>query len=161
MGRESMRPLPAVIDVEIRTRDVVLEGMLALPDTPSGLVVFAHGSGSSRFSRRNRDVAEAMQAAGLGTLLFDLLSAEENARDRMTAEHRFDIALLARRLTDTVDWLGQAAATRALRIGLFGASTGAPEFDIFLRKLLIRLCSGDRNWHYGAMSKGSLVGTSS
>ena len=125
MGRESMRPLPAVIDVEIRTRDVVLEGMLALPDTPSGLVVFAHGSGSSRFSRRNRDVAEAMQAAGLGTLLFDLLSAEENARDRMTAEHRFDIALLARRLTDTVDWLGQEAATRALHIGLFGASTGA------------------------------------
>ncbi|MHB1667977.1 MAG: dienelactone hydrolase family protein [Thiomonas sp.] len=116
---------PATIDVQIPTHDVVLDGILALVGGARGIVVFAHGSGSSRFSRRNRDVAEALQAAGLATLLFDLLSAEENARDRMTAEHRFDIALLARRLTDTVDWLGQEAATRALHIGLFGASTGA------------------------------------
>lgn len=98
-----------------------VEGTLALPLAPSGMVLFAHGSGSSRLSPRNNAVASALRKAGLGTLLMDLLgSAEEHDTAR-----RFDIALLVKRLGAAADWLSGNPVTRALPLGLFGASTGA------------------------------------
>jgi putative phosphoribosyl transferase len=103
---------------------VGLEGDLLLPDGLRAIVVFAHGSGSSRFSRRNRFVASELQRAGLGTLLLDLLTAKEEQADERTAHLRFDIGLLSRRLLDAVAWLRKQPSTAALRIGLFGASTG-------------------------------------
>ncbi len=111
--------------VLVTAAGVALEGDLALPPDARGLVVFAHGSGSSRFSSRNRYVAEVLQEGELGTLLFDLLTADEHTIDEVTRELRFDIPLLARRLVATVDWLREQPATRDLRLGLFGASTGA------------------------------------
>jgi putative phosphoribosyl transferase len=104
---------------------VYLEGNLDLPDHPQGIVLFAHGSGSSRRSPRNRAVAQALVRAGLGTFLFDLLTAEEERFDVATAEYRFDIDLLAKRLVEATDWTSNQPATRALTIGYFGASTGA------------------------------------
>ena len=98
-----------------------LEGLLAVPDTPCGLVVFAHGSGSSRFSLRNTYVAEGLQSVGFATLLFDLLTDKEGG-NRNTI---FNIALLAERLTMAIAWLDEVEAVRTLPIGLFGASTGA------------------------------------
>lgn len=112
-------------DIVIESRGFALEGMLAVPEPAIGIVAFAHGSGSSRFSRRNQQVARALNAAGLATLLFDLLSSEESRRDELTAEFRFDIELLARRLDDAADWISRDQRTLALPIGLFGASTGA------------------------------------
>ena len=102
-----------------------LEGTLTLPAQPVGMVLFAHGSGSSRFSPRNRFVAEALQQVGLGTLLMDLLTREEEAVDERTGHLRFDIALLADRLIRATDWLLHNADTQTLRVGYFGASTGA------------------------------------
>ncbi|MDP1537006.1 MAG: dienelactone hydrolase family protein [Burkholderiales bacterium] len=99
--------------------------MLSIPERASGVVMFVHGSGSSRFSPRNRRVAGVLDAGGLGTLLFDLLTAQEQEIDERTAALRFDIGLLTRRLIDAVDWLVERPDTRGLRIGLFGASTGA------------------------------------
>ena len=113
------------LDVAITTDGVVLQGMLVIPDVAYGLVAFAHGSGSSRFSDRNQYVARVLNQGGLATLLFDLLTASEHARDMQTAEYRFDVMLLAKRLTGTVDWLSQEETTRVLEVGLFGASTGA------------------------------------
>jgi dienelactone hydrolase len=104
---------------------VVLEGNLAIPRGAHGVVLFAHGSGSSRFSSRNRDVAADLNDSGIATLLVDLLSGEEEAIDSVTAHLRFDIGLLAKRLTDATDWLMNAPETCCLRIGYFGASTGA------------------------------------
>jgi dienelactone hydrolase len=104
---------------------VVLEGNLAIPEGARGLVLFAHGSGSSRHSSRNRSVAQTLRDAGLGTLLFDLLTAEEERIDARTAHLRFDISLLAERVSGVTDWLKQFPDTRGLRIGYFGASTGA------------------------------------
>jgi pimeloyl-ACP methyl ester carboxylesterase len=104
---------------------VPLEGDLEFPENPAGLVLFAHGSGSSRRSPRNRRVAADLRAAGLGTLLFDLLTAEEERVDAITAELRFDIPRLARRLIGAVDWVGAALGEAAPPIGCFGASTGA------------------------------------
>lgn len=101
-----------------------LEGNLIVPATATGLVLFAHGSGSSRFSPRNRLVARKLQAEGLATLLIDLLTPAEEARDARTAELRFDIPMLARRLVEVIDWLADDPDTRALPLGLFGASTG-------------------------------------
>jgi putative phosphoribosyl transferase len=103
----------------------MLEGNLAIPAEAQGLVLFAHGSGSSRFSPRNRAVASYLNDSGIATLLIDLLTAEEEAIDRVTAHLRFDIALLAQRLIAATDWLVYAPETQALRIGYFGASTGA------------------------------------
>jgi putative phosphoribosyl transferase len=100
-----------------------LEASLVLPPAATAVVLFAHGSGSSRYSPRNRYVAEALNRAGLGTLLFDLLTQEEEAGD--TTALRFDIALLAARLARATEWVGSQADTRALSIGYFGASTGA------------------------------------
>ena len=102
-----------------------LAGDLSLPTQPAGLVLFAHGSGSSRFSTRNRAVAQRLNDAGLATLLFDLLTADEEVIDARTAQLRFDIPLLAGRLTGTVDWLAARPDLATLPLGLFGASTGA------------------------------------
>ena len=112
-------------DVVIPAVEAELNGMLAVPDEAQGTVVFAHGSGSSRFSPRNQEVARALQDAGFGTLLFDMLTEEEAVLDEQTREHRFDIPLLGQRLVAAVDWLRQQESTRTLPIGLFGASTGA------------------------------------
>jgi len=103
----------------------MLEGDLALPAGTSRVVLFAHGSGSSRKSVRNRYVATILNEAGLGTLLFDLLTPTEEAIDVRTAELRFDIELLARRLIGATDWLAADVQTRDLELGYFGASTGA------------------------------------
>lgn len=111
--------------VQVPAGGALLEGDLALPENAKGIVLFAHGSGSSRFSPRNRFVARELQQAGLGTLLMDLLTREEEAVDLRTAHLRFDIPLLAERLVAAIDWLRSRPDTRSLRIGLFGASTGA------------------------------------
>ena len=107
--------------VAIRTNGVLLHGTLTLPPYPLGIVVFAHGSGSSRFSRRNRLVADALVSANIGTLLFDLLSEHEEAN----RGNVFDIELLAARLRAATDWIAARPATADLHIGYFGASTGA------------------------------------
>ncbi|HEX9994971.1 MAG TPA: dienelactone hydrolase family protein [Acidimicrobiales bacterium] len=113
-------------DVEIRVGDgATVHGDLVVPDGAAGLVVFAHGSGSSRHSSRNRAVADALRARGLGTLLMDLLTADEEQVDLRTRELRFDVGLLARRLVAAARWLAGRPATAALRLGYFGASTGA------------------------------------
>ncbi|MCL6551505.1 MAG: dienelactone hydrolase family protein [Firmicutes bacterium] len=113
------------VGVRIPANGEVLEGNLALPAHSAGLVLFAHGSGSSRWSPRNRHVAQVLQQAGLGTLLFDLLTAAEEAEDVRTARLRFDIPLLARRLLAATAWVRTDARTRHLPVGYFGASTGA------------------------------------
>ena len=95
-----------------------------MPDGARGVVLFAHGSGSNRFSSRNRYVAEALREGGLGTLLIDLLTPREEAIDERTAHLRFDIPMLARRLVGATKWLGEQEQTKALNVGLFGASTG-------------------------------------
>lgn len=112
-------------EVIIETEDAPLEGMLALPAGTSRLVVFAHGSGSSRFSPRNRQVAQYLNDKGFGTLLFDLLTPRENEADQVSRAYRFDISLLGRRLEGTVDWLARQEVLEDLGLGLFGASTGA------------------------------------
>jgi putative phosphoribosyl transferase len=114
----------AAREVEVRTGDAVLAGTLVVPPQPRGVVLFAHGSGSSRHSARNRFVAEELQRGGLATLLIDLLTGEEEAVDIRTRHLRFDIDLLARRLAGAVEWLGSEPETADLRVGLFGASTG-------------------------------------
>jgi len=103
---------------------VTLDGDLSLPDGAQAVVAFAHGSGSSRFSPRNRYVAGVLQQAGLGTLLLDLLTPEEEQIDARTGHLRFDIGLLARRLVGATNWLGEQQETRVLKVGYFGASTG-------------------------------------
>ncbi len=114
-----------VRDVTVKAGDTELSGDLTTGPEAAGVVLFAHGSGSSRRSPRNRTVAEALNRSGLATLLIDLLTGEEAKRDETTGELRFDIELLTRRLTGTVDWLASSELTSALPIGLFGASTGA------------------------------------
>ena len=104
---------------------VTLEGNLAIPRGARGIVLFAHGSGSSRHSTRNRYVAGVLNQAGIATFLFDLLTAEEEREDLVTAKLRFDIPLLAERVAAATDWVANDPRTRGLRIGYFGASTGA------------------------------------
>ena len=111
--------------VRISVGDASLEGDLALPERSRGVVLFAHGSGSSRHSPRNRRVASHLQRAGFATLLMDLLTAREEAVDLRTAELWFDIALLADRLVAAIEWLRDDSTTGRLPIGCFGASTGA------------------------------------
>ena len=111
--------------VEITAGSVALEGNLAAPDRALGVVLFAHGSGSSRHSPRNRHVAQVLREAGLATLLLDLLTADEEREDLRTARLRFDIGLLAERVIGATDWLCQNPETARMRIGYFGASTGA------------------------------------
>ena len=112
-------------EVRIRVGEATLEGNLTLPDGATGIVLFAHGSGSSRFSPRNRYVASVLVQGGLGTLLMDLLTPQEEERDQRTRQHRFDIGLLADRLVGAMDWLTHGADTQGRGVGLFGASTGA------------------------------------
>ncbi|WP_433292914.1 dienelactone hydrolase family protein [Actinoplanes sp. CA-030573] len=107
------------------TAGTALEGDLVLPAGAHGVVVFAHGSGSTRHSPRNRSVAAELNKRALGTLLVDLLTREEEVRDARARDLRFDIGLLADRLIGLVDWLGRQSLTRSLPVGLFGASTGA------------------------------------
>ncbi|HET7604160.1 MAG TPA: dienelactone hydrolase family protein [Gemmatimonadales bacterium] len=111
--------------VEVRAARATLHGDLALPDQAHGVVLFAHGSGSSRFSSRNRAVAQYLNAGGFATLLLDLLSADEETVDRATGELRFDIPFLGERLILAADWLAREPETATLPLGLFGASTGA------------------------------------
>ena len=113
----------AAKDVVVPAGEVSLPGDLVVPDAAVGIVLFAHGSGSGRLSPRNRLVAETLNASRIGTLLIDLLTPEEERIDRVTGELRFDIGLLAERVTGGVDWLRDAYPR--LAIGLFGASTGA------------------------------------
>jgi dienelactone hydrolase len=110
--------------VTVPVGDALLEGDLVLLEHSAGVVAFAHGGGSGRHSPRNKLVASALNDAGLGTLLVDLLTPEEEDADRYTGQHRFDIDLLARRVIAAVDWLPRGPAA-SLPIGLFGASTGA------------------------------------
>src|SRR5205085_9332943 len=110
--------------ISIPAGAVVLEGTLGIPTSARGIVLFAHGSGSSRFSARNRFVARVLRDAGLGTLLLDLLSPSEEEVDEITRHHRFDIPMLADRLVTAIDWLGTQPGMSRLPIGLFGASTG-------------------------------------
>lgn len=111
--------------VRVSAGPVTLKGNLNIPKEARALVLFAHGSGSSRHSPRNRCVAEVLRDAGLATLLIDLLTAGEEAEDVRTAHFRFDIDLLAERLVGATDWLGQDRETHNFSIGYFGASTGA------------------------------------
>ena len=105
--------------------EVELDGDLGLPAEARGMVLFAHGSGSSRRSPRNRQVARALQRAGYATLLLDLLTTEEEEIDQRTRELRFDIGMLAQRLTGAADWLASRSDTAPLPLAIFGASTGA------------------------------------
>jgi putative phosphoribosyl transferase len=113
------------LEVQIAVGSVVLQGTLELVRDPRGLVLFVHGSGSSRFSSRNRTVARDLRSGGLATLLFDLLSEDEERIDEITRELRFDIGLLTDRVIGVTGWLRQQPRTHDLGIGYFGASTGA------------------------------------
>ena len=120
-------PAQPVASTEVRlpTGDTWLYGDLALPAGFRALVLFAHGSGSGRHSARNRQVAQRLQQRGIGTLLFDLLTAQEEQVDQHTREHRFDIPLLTRRMQDATLWAAAQTQLRHARIGYFGASTGS------------------------------------
>ena len=112
-------------EVRIPAGRAMLDGNVAVVDQATGLVLFAHGSGSSRHSPRNQFVARILNQAGLATLLFDLLTREEESVDLYTREHRFDIGLLADRLVWVTEWAKQQKQIAVLRIGYFGSSTGA------------------------------------
>lgn len=112
-------------DVIVNAGDVNLEGNLTIPDSAKALVVFVHGSGSSRSSPRNQYVARTLNQAGLATLLFDLLTEDENQIDQFTRELRFNIEMLSERTIAAIDWIAEQSELRGLPIGLFGASTGA------------------------------------
>lgn len=114
----------ATTAVRVPVGNYWLQGDLGIPVQPHGIVLFAHGSGSSRHSRRNQYVARVLESRGLATLLIDLLTPDEEAVDDRTAEYRFDIEMLAGRLAAIVDWIRRQKETSALPIGLFGASTG-------------------------------------
>jgi putative phosphoribosyl transferase len=111
--------------VRIDLGRVSVEGDLDVPADAAGLVIFAHGSGSSRFSRRNRAVAATLQRSGFATLLLDLLTRQEEAEDERTGRHRFDIPLLGARVVGAADWAGTRPEVAKLPLALFGASTGA------------------------------------
>ena len=113
------------VQARIPAGDAVLDGDLMVPSGASGIAVFAHGSGSSRHSPRNRSVARVIREAGVGTLLFDLLTREEEAIDVFTRHLRFDIELLTERLIEATRWLAAREETLNLRVGYFGSSTGA------------------------------------
>jgi len=125
MDASAARHVAYGLIIPLRARGVALQGDLTLAPGARGVVVFAHGSGSSRLSPRNRLVARRLQDHGFGTLLFDLLTAQEEAVDAMTGELRFNIEFLAGRLEAATEWLAAQPAARALPIGYFGASTGA------------------------------------
>jgi dienelactone hydrolase len=111
-------------EVKIPSGDLLLEGELSVPEGARGIVLFAHGSGSSRFSPRNQFVARVLRERRIATLLFDLLTRDEEAFDLKTAALRFDTRLLAKRLVDATRWLDRLDEVRDLNVGYFGASTG-------------------------------------
>jgi len=111
--------------IRIAVQSGQIDGTLALPEPARGVVLFAHGSGSSRYSPRNRSVARSLNDLALATLLIDLLTPSEERADIVTAGHRFNVELLAQRLEQATDWLAGESATRDLPVGYFGASTGA------------------------------------
>jgi putative phosphoribosyl transferase len=119
-----MKPEARKSSVRISIGRAAMQGDLGMPADPHGIVLFAHGSGSSRHSPRNHYVARVLESRSLATLLMDLLTPEEEVIDDRTAEYRFDIPMLAGRLVTIVDWLRHQPETAALPIGLFGASTG-------------------------------------
>ncbi len=119
--------------------EAALQGDLGIPPGARGMVIFAHGSGSSRHSPRNRYIAQELQQAGLATLLFDLLTAEEEQLDNYTRQYRFDIGLLAERLVASSDWLALNPLTRPLEQAYFGASTGAAAALVAAAQLPTRL----------------------
>src|ERR1041384_6933749 len=121
-SRQTAAPSTAVT---LRAGNVALAGDLTVPPEATGIVVFAHGSGSSRLSPRNRTVARSLESDGFATLLFDLLTRDEEAAERYTRHLRFDIPLLATRLIDAVEWVSRQDRVASLPVGLFGASTGA------------------------------------
>jgi dienelactone hydrolase len=121
--------------VTIPVGKAVINGNLTVPHDAKGIVLFAHGSGSSRFSPRNTRVAREINEAGIATLLIDLLTEEEEAIDIPTGEFRFDIDLLAQRLVHATEWVKKNAGTKSLSIGYFGASTGAAAALIAAAKL--------------------------
>jgi dienelactone hydrolase len=123
------------IEIKIPLGNVVVEGTLTLPPEAKGVVLFAHGSGSSRFSPRNQYVAKEFNKATIGTLLFDLLTQEEEETDIVTAEYRFNIPLLAQRLIGATEWLRNDPQTKRFAFGYFGASTGAAAALIAAAKL--------------------------
>jgi putative phosphoribosyl transferase len=121
--------------LKIPVGSIEIEGNLFLPSDAQGIVVFAHGSGSSRFSPRNQYVAKEFNKASMGTLLFDLLTSDEEEEDAVTAEYRFNISLLAERLVGATEWLKSDPQTQKLKLGYFGASTGAAAALIAAAKL--------------------------
>lgn len=123
-------------EVQIRAGRAVLSGNLIIPENAVALVLFAHGSGSGRHSPRNQFVARTLNQAGLATLLFDLLTPEEEATDVYTREHRFNIGLLAERLVHATKWAKQQKQTRDLLIGYFGSSTGGAAALVAAAELL-------------------------
>ena len=135
------RPMPEVVRTEVRipSGDAWLYGDLALPVGAHELVLFAHGSGSGRHSARNRQVAQALQNVGMGTLLFDLLTAAEEQTDVHTGEHRFNMALLTKRMQDATLWVTAQAQFKAMPIGYFGASTGSAAALIVAARLGARI----------------------
>ena len=122
-------------EIRIPIGDVTVEGNLTLLKNTRGIVVFAHGSGSSRFSPRNQYVARYFNSQKISTLLFDLLTPQEEQIDLITAEYRFNIDLLAQRLVGATEWLRNAPATKNFKLGYFGASTGAAAALITAAKL--------------------------
>ena len=122
-------------EVKIPVGNVVVEGKLTIPHNARGLVLFAHGSGSSRFSPRNVYVSKEFVKSRIGTLLFDLLTSEEEEEDIATAEYRFNIPLLAERLVGATEWVKKDSKTKSLTFAYFGASTGAAAALIAAAKL--------------------------
>lgn len=123
------------VEVQIPIGPIYLGGNLDIPAGARGIVIFVHGSGSSRFSPRNQYVAQELQNDGLGTLLFDLLTEEEEGIDMLTRSFRFDIDMLSKRLIDVTRWVLSRQDTKELNLGYFGASTGAAAALIAAREL--------------------------
>jgi pimeloyl-ACP methyl ester carboxylesterase len=127
--------------VQIAIGDIRVDGDLTVPVPVTGVVLFAHGSGSSRHSSRNRYVALMLQARGFATLLLDLLTKREEAIDERTAQFRFDVGMLADRLVAAIDWLAEEPATASLPVGLFGASTGGAAALVAAARRPERVCA--------------------
>jgi putative phosphoribosyl transferase len=123
------------LELKIPVGNVIVKGNLNLPDQAKGIILFAHGSGSGRFSPRNQYVARELNKSRIATLLFDLLTMDEEQADIITAEYRFNIKLLAQRLLGATIWLKDQPKTRTLSVGYFGASTGAAAALIAAAKL--------------------------
>ena len=131
----------AIRPVQIEDGNLLLDADLRMPADPAGLVVFAHGSGSSRHSARNREVAEVLGAGRFATLLLDLLTAQEESIDQFTGAFRFDVARLGRRVVAAIDWADAQDDLKTLCVGCFGASTGAAAALIAAAERRARVCA--------------------